>query len=163
MYTPLNPPHTDCHKVSVLPPDAVPCDVKDRDNGWYILEHQPLTIPPTPQRSHYDLTSYINTQPEYLSQYYEMIDPLIPDNQFYDLLGQNTTIAIATDGGAKPKQGSIGFVIARDHNGERFFESYGQPAGIEPQSFRSEICSLLAAIRFLQLLVKYNDFLSNST
>ena len=128
----FEPPHTVCHKVSVLPSDAVPCDVKVCNNGWYILEHQPLMVPPNPKCSHYNLKSYINTQLDYISQYYKMIKPLIPDNQFYDLLRQKTTIAIATDGGMKPKQGSIGFVIAQDHDGKRFLKSYGQPAGIEP-------------------------------
>ena len=92
-----------------------------------------------------------------------MIEPLIQDNEFYALLGQQMTITIATDGDAKPKQGSIGFIIVQAQDRERYFQSYGQPAGIEPQSFWYKICSLLAAVRFLQFLVKYNDFLSNST
>jgi len=79
------------------------------------------------------------------------------------MLDQRITIAIATDGGAKSKKGSIRFVIAKAHDGDRYFQSYGQPGGIEPQSFRSKVCSLLAVVHFLQLLVKYNNFLHNTT
>ena len=68
-----------------------------------------------------------------------MTDTLIYDFQFYAMLGQKITIAIAIDDGAKPKQGSIGFVIAQAHNGERYFQSYGQPAGIKSQLFWSKI------------------------
>ena len=54
-------PHNVCHKASVLPPDAVLCDVKDHEHGWRILDHQPLTTLSIPQSSHYDLTSHIQT------------------------------------------------------------------------------------------------------
>ena len=65
MYTPFSPlpplTHNVCHKVSVLPSDAVPYDVEDQEHGWYILNHQPLTVPSTPQSSH------CKTQPDYVS------------------------------------------------------------------------------------------------
>ena len=41
-----------------------------------------------------------------------MIDLLITDSWFYAMLDQQMTIAIATNGGAKSQNGSIGFVIA---------------------------------------------------
>ena len=50
-------PHNVCHKVPTLPPDAVPCDVKDLEHGWRILDHQPLIALSTSQSSHYDLKS----------------------------------------------------------------------------------------------------------
>lgn len=56
-------PHTVCHKVHALPPDAVPCDVEDHEHGWRILDHQPLTAPYISQSSHYNLKYYICTQP----------------------------------------------------------------------------------------------------
>jgi len=75
-------PHKVCHKVRALPPDAVPCDVEDLDHGWRILDHQPLTLPSISPSSHYDLKSYIRTQPDFISQYYHMIDLLTPDSCF---------------------------------------------------------------------------------
>lgn len=91
-----------------------------------------------------------------------MIEPLINDNKFYDLLGQQMTVAIVTDSVVKPKEGFIGFIIAWAHDRECYFQ-YGQPAGNKPQLFWSKICSLLYAVSFLKFLVKYNNFLSNST
>ena len=60
-------------------------------------------------------------QPEFISQYYHMIDLLTSDSQFYAMLDQRITIAIATDGGTKSKKGSIGFVIAKAHDGDCYF------------------------------------------
>ena len=69
-------------------------------------------------------------QPEFISQYYHMIDLLIHDFQFYAMLGQQSIIPIETNGAAKSKHGSIGFVIAQAHNGDYYFQSYGQPTGL---------------------------------
>ena len=83
-----------------------------------------------------------------------MIDLLTYDSWFYAMLDQRITIAIATDGGAKSKKGSIGFVITKAHNGNCYLQSYEKTANIEPQLFRSKIFSLVAVVRFLQLLLK---------
>ena len=50
-----------------------------------------------------------------------MINQLVQYHHFYALLGQQITIVIATYGDAKPKQGSIGFIIAQAHNREHHF------------------------------------------
>lgn len=78
------------------------------------------------------------------------------------MLSQQNTIAIATNGGEKPKKGSIRFFIAQAHDGERYFQSYGQPVCINPHWFRSEVCSLLTTMHFFQLLVKCNNCLRNT-
>jgi hypothetical protein len=46
-------------------------------------------------------------------------------------------------------KGSIGFVIA-DEDGNMLLNCFGQPAGHNPLSFRSEICAFLAAIRLIK-------------
>ena len=86
----------------------------------------------------------------------------------------NKKILIATDGGAAKFKGaikskgaanfarimsnigSIGFIIT-DEEGNPFIRCYGQPAGLNPQSFRSEICATLAALRFVTLYIQYFD------
>ncbi|OEU17034.1 hypothetical protein FRACYDRAFT_239635 [Fragilariopsis cylindrus CCMP1102] len=65
-------------------------------------------------------------------------------------------VNIATDGGAIPLKGSLGFVFA-DEQGMILLTCYGQPSGNDPLSFRSEICALLAATRLVRLIVQYYD------
>ena len=98
---------------------------------------------------------YMKSREEYISQYYASID-FIHNNETVttkfsldDKLDQQITIKIATDGGAKEKRGSIGFVIDND-NKNRYIESWGQPSGYVPQSFCAEVCSALAAINLLK-------------
>ena len=62
------------------------------------------------------------------------------------MIWQQLTIAVATDGSTKPKQGSIVFFIVQVYDREYYFQSYSQPAGIKTQSFWSEVCSILAAV-----------------
>jgi hypothetical protein len=71
-------------------------------------------------------------------------------------------VLIATDGGAIPMKGSIGFVIA-DEDGDILLTCFGQPAGNNPLSFRSKICSFLAAIRLVTLLNQYYDSIFYAT
>ena len=78
---------------------------------------------------------------------------------------------IATDGGATKDsgtgkstrsletergKGSLGILIT-DDEGNPFIRCYGQPAGMNPQSFRSELCAALAALRLLYLYIEYFD------
>ena len=63
------------------------------------------------------------------------INLLIYDFQFYKMLGQQNTIAITTNSGAKPKQGSIGFFILQSHNGEQYFWSYVNQQTLTPNHF----------------------------
>ena len=93
-----------------------------------------------------DFTSFLRLQPEFIFQYYTYVDFCVNPFDFYKQLGINLTIAIASNGSAKPSNGSIGFVIAFADKGDPIITCWGQPAGIDPQSYCSEICSLLAAV-----------------
>ena len=86
-------------------------------------------------RSHPDLESFVRSQPEFISQYYHHFKFFPVAFSLYEQLANQETIAIATNGGAIPSKGSIGFVIAKLHDGESFLRCYGQPAVINPQSF----------------------------
>jgi hypothetical protein len=85
---------------------------------------------------------YIRTQEEHITQYYTQIDFIIVPHKIYDLLKSKKKVLIATDGGAIPMKGSIGFVIA-DEDGNILLTSFGQPAGNNPLSFRQLLNSLL--------------------
>jgi hypothetical protein len=99
---------------------------------------------------------YIKTQEEHVTQHYTQIDFIRVPHGIYDLLKSKKKVLIATDGGAIPMKGSIGFVIA-DEDGNILLTCFGQPARNNPLSFRSEICAFLAAIRLVTLLNQYYD------
>jgi hypothetical protein len=61
---------------------------------------------------------------------------------------------IATDRGAIPFKGSIGFVIA-DNDATILATCFGQPSGHNLLAFRSEICAFLAAVKFITILIHY--------
>jgi hypothetical protein len=97
---------------------------------------------------------YIRSQEEYISQYYTQIEFLSTPIEIYELFKSTRKVLIATDGGAIPMKGSIGFVFA-DEDGNILLTCFGQPAGDNPLSFRSETCAFLATIRLVTLLNQY--------
>ena len=140
--------------------DAVPCNATNKKNGWLVLDHQPLQLDPLSQQEVPDdinFISFLKSQPEYISQYYEDLEFCVNSFVFYENLGINLNFAIASDGGATRSCGSIGFVIASADLGNPIVTCWGQPAGIDPQSYWSEVCALLAVIYLICLLVEYYD------
>ena len=51
-------------------------------------------------------------QPEYIKQYYAQIDFHTVPAKIYEYLKATGTVYVATDGGAIPFKGSLGFVLA---------------------------------------------------
>ena len=58
-------------------------------------------------------------------------------------------INIATDGGAEKFKGSLGFLISSEDGKITYVNCWGQASGYDPQSYRSEVCAALAALRFI--------------
>ena len=70
------------NKDSTLPSDAFPCNVKDLEHDWRVLDHQPMQKPPPPIAYWYNcnfatfvcsqpnIESFVWSQPEYILQYY---------------------------------------------------------------------------------------------
>ena len=81
-----------------------------------------------------NFVSFLQSQPDYISQYYHTVDFCVNPFVFYEQLGIDLNFAIALDGGAKPSCGLIGFVIASADTGDPIVTCWGQPAGIDPQS-----------------------------
>ena len=140
-----------------LPDDAVPVDVFAATDGWRIAFYQGLEakeddteVTPT------TFMEKLMQQPEYIKQYYAQIDFHTVPAKIYEYLKATGTVYVATDGGAIPFKGSLGFVLA-DAEGTIYLSCYGQPAGHDPLSFRSEICAFLAAVQLVQHLIQYYD------
>jgi hypothetical protein len=102
-------------------------------------------------------------QTEHISQYYKQIDFHTVPVQIYEQLKTTGKILTATDGGAIPFKGSLGFVLA-DAEGTISLTCYGQPAGHAPLSFRLEICAFLVAVRLItKLIIQYYDDILSCT
>jgi hypothetical protein len=145
--------------VKLLPKDASPADVMDTAEGWRVSGHLPMRNKETKIEVTTTFKDYIKTQEEHVTQYYTQIEFIRAPHEIYELLKSMKKVLIATDGGAIPMEGSIGFVIA-DDDGNILLTCFGQPAGNNPLLFRSEICAFLAAIRLVtQLNQYYNDIL----
>jgi hypothetical protein len=122
----------------LLPEDAVPVDAMDTNNGWRMLG-QLLIINKEKTRTRKEtFQKYIRHQEEHISQYYTQLEFLTVPIKKYELLKTTKKVLIATDGGAIPMKGSIGFVIANE-DGNILLMCFGQQAGNNPLSFGSEI------------------------
>jgi hypothetical protein len=148
--------YTTTENIEYLPADAVPTDVMDTEEGWRVSGHLPMmTWEEKPARNG-TFMEYILSQEEHISQYYEQIEFSMVPMKIYELFKSTKKVLIATDGGAIPLKGSLGFVFA-DEEGTILLSCFGQPSGNDPLSFRSEICAFLAAIRLVTFLTKYYD------
>jgi hypothetical protein len=139
-----------------LPEDAVPTDVMDTEEGWRVSGHLPMMTWEKKTVQNGTFMEYLQSQEEHISQYYEKIEFLMVPMKIYELFKSTNKANIATDGGAIPLKGSLGFVFA-DEEGNIMLTCYGQPSGNDPLSFRSEICAFLAAVRLVTMIVQYYD------
>ena len=142
--------------TTTLPLDSVPVDVFDADTGWRISYYQQLDIPTKPTANIKSFLDHLYNQEEHIAQYYTEVEFHTTPVAVYEQLKSTRTALIATDGGAIPRKGSLGFAIA-DEEGIILLTCYGQPSGHDPLSFRSEICAFLAAVRLTRLLIEYYD------
>lgn len=151
-------------KVLTLPDDAVPCDVTDSSGkGWGIVPHYCITSKAQANiESPENFENFIRQQPEFISQYYSHIEFYHSKFHLFDQIDEDNTILIASDGGAIPNQALIGFVIA-DDQGNIFVTCWGQPSRYDPQSFRSKVCSTLAALRLIKFYCEYFRTITGET
>jgi len=148
--------YTTTENIDYLPEDAVPTDVMDTEEGWRVSGHLPMMTWEEKPAQNGTFMEYILSQEEHISQYYEQIEFFMVPMKIYELFKSTKKVLIATDGGAIPLKGSLGFVFA-DEEGTILLSCFGQPSGNDPLSFRSEICAFLAAIRLVKLLTQYYD------
>jgi hypothetical protein len=144
------------NNITMLPMNAIPTDVMDTEEGWRISLNQPRMKTRNKRVMTDSFMKYLMTQEEHITQYYTQVDFDTIPIKIYEMLKSPRKVLIATDGGAIPFKGSLGFVIA-DEEGTILAKCFGQPSGNDPLSFRSEICAFLAATRFITYLVQYYD------
>ena len=144
-------------ELKYIPNDAIPVDIATARHGWIICHFHTLKPQPTAAASapRNDLVQYFKSQPAYISQYYAQIKCEIPEAEVYQALKTTKKIIMATDGGAKPFKGSIGFLIT-DSTHKVLLSCYGRTAGHDPLSFRTEASAFLAALRILFMIAKYH-------
>jgi hypothetical protein len=128
----------------------------DTETGWRISSHSPMKTPVTTRKINTTFMDFLSCQEEHIAQYHAEIDFQMVPQRIYELFKSTQEVYIATDGGAIPLKGSLGFVFA-DEEGNILLMCYGQPSGNDPLSFRSEICAFLAAVRLVTLLNQYYD------
>jgi hypothetical protein len=148
--------YTSTNSIDYLPADAVPTDVMDTEEGWRVSGHLPMMENDKVRTNNDTFMAYVMAQEEHISQYYTQIEFYIEPFKIYELFKSTKRANIATDGGAIPFKGSLGFVFA-DEEGTILLTCYGQPSGNDPLSFRSEICAFLAAVRLVILITQYYD------
>ena len=141
--------------------DKVPVDIAVTLQGWRVCHHQLLKMDTAVVLPIPDFVQFAKSQPAYISQYYKNITCELPYIELYNLIKESTKIIMAIDRGAISLKGSFRFVLITT-NGTVLLSSYGQPAGHNPLSFRSEVCAFLAAICKIFLIVEhYNASIGN--
>ena len=146
--------YTKTETIDCLQDDAVPTDVMDTEEGWRVSGHLPMMTWEKKTVNNETFMEYLMNQEEHISQYYTQIEFHMVPMKIYDLFKSTKKALIATDGGAIPLKGSLGFVFA-DEDGTILLTCYGQPSGNDPLSFRSEICAFLASLCLGTLITTY--------
>ena len=82
----------------------------------------------------YSTVQYVKAQDKHIPQYYAQLEFLPVPIAIYELLKSTSKVHIATDGGAVPLKGSMGFVIA-DEERAVLLTCFGQPSGKDPLLF----------------------------
>jgi hypothetical protein len=98
--------------LTVLPTDTVPMDVIDTEQGWRMSGHLPMMTEEKKTIQNGTFMEYLLSQEEHISQYYTQIKFFIVPMKIYELFKSTKKVKIATDGGAIPLKGSLGFVFA---------------------------------------------------
>ena len=88
-----------------------------------------------------------------------MLELLDTVKHIYQEMKESKKIILVTDGGAIKYKGSIGFVMTTS-DGTVLLSCFGQPAGLDPLSFRSKACAFLAATRLIFLIAQNYDKLT---
>ena len=149
-----------------LPRDAVPCDTYVSTDRKHWKMHKPGTsnfiVDPRTKPLPLNFQEYLKEEPEYIAQYYHNLEfGEMGPTGLYEALNDAATdgkrINIATDGGAEKFKGSLGFLISSEDGSITYVNCWGQASGYDPQSYRSEICAALAALRFINKFLSYYD------
>ncbi len=84
----------------------------DTEEGWRVSGHLPMMTWEEKPAQNGTFMEYLLSQEEHISQYYEQIEFFMVPMKIYELLKSTKRVLIATDGGAIPLKGSLGFVFS---------------------------------------------------
>jgi hypothetical protein len=87
----------------------------DTEDGWRVSGHLPMMTWEKETVQNGTFMEYLLSQEEHISQYYEQIEFFMVPMKIYELFKSTKRVLIATDGGAIPLKGSLGFVFADEH------------------------------------------------
>jgi hypothetical protein len=141
----------------VLPSDAIPVDISDIDDGWYMFD--PMVPAPTLDQTVQfpSFREYLQELPDHQSlllQRYEICCESI-----YDVCAKLQSLSgviLVSDGGALDDCGSYGWVISLS-DGTRLARGSGSVFGYDPRSYRAEGHGAKAGTLFMIHCFKYCD------
>lgn len=134
---------------STLPDDAVPVDISDIDEGWYMFT--PL-VPTGAIQDQIDCPSfseYVQSLPDHESLLLQRVE--LCSESIFDVckkLQALSEIILVSDGGAVDDYGSYGWVVG-NLDGERIAKGSGSVFGNDPRSYRAEGHGAKAGMLFL--------------
>jgi zinc-binding in reverse transcriptase/Endonuclease/Exonuclease/phosphatase family len=141
----------------IFPTDAIPVDITDIDDGWYMFDPSPVqtSLPDTPKIL--TLSEYFSTLPEHealLLQQWEFTGGDAFD--FCAGIHSLDDVILVSDGGAIEDYASFGWVIAKA-DGTRLAKGFGSVFGHDPRSYRAEAHGAKAVTLFLFHCFRYCD------
>ena len=131
----------------------MPCDVGELspngDLGWKVtLQPGDASSRGRVLKEATTFSESLRALPVYISHSYDNFELYIPAWELSDQLAEHPPVLVATNGGAIPNKGSLGWVIT-DALVNALARGYGITSGSDPQSYRAELSALLAATRFI--------------
>lgn len=146
-----------------LPPNATPCSsfhkahktTKQYYGVFTPIPRQMQAPPPAPTPTTW--AEYVSTLPHWEFELVASFSPLPSQNTLQECLQKGIRLIFASDGGAIPKYGAFGCVIATDT--EILWEGGNQCAGNDPRSFRAEGYGMLANALFIQHFIYFHQII----
>jgi hypothetical protein len=133
-----------------LPPDAVPVDISDIDEGWYMFSPMLPDEEVSNTIAFPSFEEYISSLPDHESFLLRHVD--MYGQSIYDVCQKLQTLSdiiLVSDGGALDNIGSFGWVVSTTE-GERLARGSGSVFGSDPRSYRAEGHGAKAGTLFVQ-------------
>ena len=146
--------HDSIDTVTELPLDSLPVDVNDSAHGWWLESYSKPAMVPTDTPAPETWPEHLATLSPHLREYLAEVQWLFPIVSVYDAVQSLDHIILATDGGAKDRKGSLGWVLSST-DGTRLARGYGYVSGPNPHSFRTEVCALHTGLVLIQELHRF--------
>jgi hypothetical protein len=148
---------SDQFPLSNFPTDAIPVDIIDIDDGWYMFDPSPVQTSPPASIMVKSLSEYFLDLPEHeavLLQHWKFLTGDVFD--FCSSISTLDNIILISGGGAIDDYASFGWVIGAS-DGSRLAQGFGSVFGYDPRSYRAEAHGAKAVALFLLHCFLYCD------